>query len=324
MNIIIRVPNWIGDAVMMSAALESICSQLPDAQISLVGKPSTLALFRAHPKIKNFYELSSSHQLRKQHFTHGILFTNSFSSAWDFFKNGIKNRVGFRADFRSFLLSRKVPFPKRKEKEHLVQLYADLLRPIGLQNLSSMPTLYTNSKTTKAVLEKWNKLGINKGERIIGINPGAAYGSAKCWLPDRFKEVIRYFAKKDKTHVLVFGDSSMSQLVQELTSPFSQNVHNMCGQTTIEELIVSIKQCSVFLTNDSGPMHIAAALKTPLVALFGSTSEVKTGPYKHGTVIHKHVSCSPCYKKICPIDFRCMTSIHHLEVIEAMEKELNL
>jgi len=149
---------------------------------------------------------------------------------------------------------------------------------------------------------------------IIGINPGAAYGTAKCWLPDRFIEITKKILELPHTYVIYFGDAAASPLIKTLAEPFSERVINMAAKTSLRELMALIHCCSAFLTNDSGPMHIAAALKTPLLALFGSTSEIKTGPYLKGRVIHKNVECSPCYKRVCPIDFRCMKRIEVSEV----------
>ena len=157
---------------------------------------------------------------------------------------------------------------------------------------------------------------------IVGVNPGAAYGSAKCWLPERFRAVVEKLAKRPNTYVLCFADQAGTPLVNAICEGMPPSVINLAGATSLRELIALIECCTVFLTNDSGPMHIAAALKVPLVALFGSTNEIATGPYQHGQVIHKHVECSPCLKRTCPIDFRCMKRIEVDEVYEALIKQM--
>ena len=157
---------------------------------------------------------------------------------------------------------------------------------------------------------------------MIGINPGAAYGSAKCWLPERFRELTEKLLQNPNTRILYFGDKAGASLVNEICADLPDRVINLAAQTTIRELMAYIQACHLFLTNDSGPMHMASALGTPLVALFGSTSDRYTGPYRGGKVIHKHVPCSPCYRRTCPIDFRCMTQIGVDEVYQTLQAYL--
>ena len=157
----------------------------------------------------------------------------------------------------------------------------------------------------------------------MGINPGATYGSAKCWLPERFREVAERLLKDLDVYLVFFGDLATSSLVKEICQGLPSRVVNLAGVTSLRQLTSLISLCDVLLTNDSGPMHIADALGTPIVALFGSTSEVVTGPYRSsGVVIHKHVDCSPCYQRTCPIDFRCMKRIEADEVYGAIQKVL--
>ncbi len=216
---------------------------------------------------------------------------------------------------RSLLLNKAVPFPKNKETQHLVTTYKMLLEPLGIGVSDTDPYLVVSAEEKQAALELLKKCGIQKGKNtVVGIDPGAAYGTAKCWLPDRFHSVTEKLLEDPDLFVLYFGDPSGASVVNDICKDMPERVINLAGKTTIRELIALIKECDVFLTNDSGPMHIAAALKVPLLALFGSTSDVKTGPYKNGKVIHKRVECSPCYKRVCPIDFRCMKRIEVDEV----------
>ncbi len=134
---------------------------------------------------------------------------------------------------------------------------------------------------------------------------------------------LRLLEESEDICVVYFGDQSSASLVKEICQGLPPRVINLAGLTSLRELAALIKLCNVLLTNDSGPMHIAAALGTPLVALFGSTNEVTTGPYKTGTVIHKHVACSPCYQRTCPIDFKCMKQIEANEVVAEIQAHLN-
>ncbi|MFN0064670.1 MAG: glycosyltransferase family 9 protein, partial [Chlamydiales bacterium] len=148
--------------------------------------------------------------------------------------------------------------------------------------------------------------------------PTAAFGPAKCWLPERFREVAKRLTDNPENHVLFFGDKAGAAQVAAISEGISPHVHNLSNKTSLRELIALIASCDHFLTNDSGPMHLAAALAVPLLALFGSTNEISTGPYLHGKTLHKHVSCSPCYRRTCPIDFRCMKQISVEEVMSEL------
>jgi heptosyltransferase II len=178
------------------------------------------------------------------------------------------------------------------------------------------PQLFTTPQELSESQNFLLKHGISLSNKILGINSGAAYGSAKCWPPDRFKTLTNKLLEKTDFSIIYFGDHKGAPLIDEICANMPKRVLNLAGKTSLRQLMALITCCSLLLTNDSGPMHIAAALKIPLIALFGSTNEVATGPYQHGTVIHKHVSCSPCYLRTCPIDFRCMKQINVVEVYD--------
>lgn len=252
-------------------------------------------------------------KLRQGNYDLGILLTNSFSSAWWFWQGGVKRRLGYVGHWRRFLLSDPV-FREGASDEHLVVTYKKLLRPLGIEISETKPRLFLGEEELQQARSLLKKLNLNTP--LIGMNPGAAYGSAKCWLPERFREVTEKLLERKDLSILYFGDQKTSPLVKEICQGLPARVVNLAGVTSLRELSCLIKLCSVFLTNDSGPMHIAAAVGTPIVALFGSTNPTKTGPYKTGRVIHKQVSCSPCYQRVCPIDFRCMKQIASQEVIE--------
>lgn len=262
--------------------------------------------------------------LRHGDYDLGILLTNSLSSAWWFWRGHVKNRIGYAKNGRSFLLNKAVPFPEKLESQHLVITYKNLLEPLGIPLSDTPPKLYVTAEEREAVKELLLRYGITEQHTLIGINPGAAYGSAKCWLPERFHEVALKLLTDPQVRIIFFGDPSGASLVQTICQGLDERVVNLAGKTTLRELLALIEQCKVFLTNDSGPMHIAAALNTPLVALFGSTSDIKTGPYGQAeSVIHKRVACSPCYQRTCPIDFRCMKQIGVDEVVQAIQQKLN-
>lgn len=335
-NILIRMPNWLGDLVMATPIIQDVRHRWPEAYITAMCQSHVGALLEHDPHLTEIYRFKkpsgwihrSQHMdmietLRRGEYDLGILLTNSFSSAWWFWRGHVSNRIGFSGNLRSFLLDKAVPFPANKEKQHLVITYKALLEPLGIPISSTSPTLYVSAEEKKNAQERLEADGFRPHEHIlVGINPGAAYGSAKCWLPDRFHLLTERLLEDPRMMTVYFGDSSGAPLVNEICKGFDERVINFAGRTTIRELMALIQSCAVMLTNDSGPMHIAAALKTPLVALFGSTSDIKTGPYGGGIVIHKHVECSPCYKRVCPIDFRCMKQIEVDEVYQAIQRQI--
>jgi heptosyltransferase-2 len=256
-------------------------------------------------------------KLRRGKHDVGILLPNSFSSAWWFWQGNVSRRIGFRGELRSFLLTDPVPLPKNREAQHLVVTYKQLLAPLNIPLSNTRPCLHLSEQEITETRDLLKEMGADPATPLIGINPGAAYGTAKCWLPERFREVTEKLLEQTNATLLFFGNSSGASLVRDICQGFPARVINLAGQTSLRELASLIKLCNVLLTNDSGPMHIASAVGTPLVALFGSTNEKATGPYQTGTIIHKHTSCSPCYQRICPIDFRCMKQITVEEVLKA-------
>ena len=194
-----------------------------------------------------------------------------------------------------------------------------LLEPLGIPVSQTPPCLYLTVQEQQEAKQRLAERGVHPSDLVIGINPGAAYGSAKCWLPERFKQLSQYLLNHPSLKIVFFGDKQGAPLVEKICLGLSDRVVNFAGQTSLRQLMALIQSCHLFLTNDSGPMHVASALGIPLIALFGSTSEVATGPYQGGHVIHKHVPCSPCYRRECPIDFRCMTRITVEEVYREIQ-----
>ncbi len=333
-NILLKMPNWLGDLVMSTAAIADLKNHFPQAKITALCLSNVAPLLENNPNIDviitykkpsgwihRFNHFDVIQDIQSGEYDLGILFTNSFSSALWFWRGRVKYRLGFKDSMRSWLLSKAVPMPTKKNEQHLVTTYKQILEPLGIPISNTSPQLYLTKEEIQTAKEFLAFKGITlEKDLILGINPGAAYGSAKCWLPERFVEVTQQLLHRNSLQVIYFGDQAGTSLVDAICQELpKERVINLAGKTSLRELIALIKCCSVFLTNDSGPMHIAAALKVPLIALFGSTNEVTTGPYGSGTVIHKHVKCSPCYKRVCPIDFPCMKQISVDEVYRKVE-----
>jgi heptosyltransferase-2 len=256
--------------------------------------------------------------LQRGHYDVGIILPNTFSSAWWFWQGKVKQRIGYEGAGRSSLLTHPLKKPAAAQTQHLIQTYKYLLSPLGIPVSETKPRLYLKEKELELARTLLSQNGVKPHHRIVGINPGAAYGSAKCWLPERFREVTTRLLQDKDVIVMYFGDLITSNLVKEVCQGLSPRVVNMAGLTSLRELACLISLCDVLLTNDSGPMHIAGAVGTPVVALFGSTNSIVTGPFsENSTIIQKKVSCSPCYRRTCPIDFRCMKQIEVEEVVQA-------
>ncbi len=317
---------------MATPILTDLRSAFPKASITAMCRTPTCELLQEDAGIDElfcFTKLSNNFLRREQRdivakiergkFDTAVLLANSFSSAWWCWEAKIPRRIGYPGHFRRFLLTDRVSWPK--EKMHQVDLYKRLLEPLGVQKSKTAPRLFVSDREVSESKELLVQQGYTKGQTLIGINPGAAYGSAKCWPPERFRALALELLREG--FVVFFGDASTFSLVKEICKGLPERVMNLAGVTSLRELACIIKDCDLLITNDSGPMHIAAAFGVPLIALFGSTDHEATGPYgKPEAVVNKRVSCSPCFKRVCPIDFRCMKEISVEEVVEMARNQL--
>jgi heptosyltransferase II len=334
-NILVRMPNWIGDLVMGTPVLTDIRAAFPKASITamcrtpiselLVKDAAIDELFCFTPPANKFLRREEQRniiaKIQTGKFDTAILLTNSFSSAWWCWQGKVARRIGYSAHLRRIFLTDPIRWPK--QKMHQVDLYKRLLEPLGVPRSDTAPRLYVTKEEVDGSKQLLFQRGYVPGKRLIGINPGASYGSAKCWPPERFRALALELLKEG--YVVFFGDASTFTLVREICQGLPEQAINLAGITSLRELACIIKDCDLLVTNDSGPMHIAAAFDTPLIALFGSTDEEATGPYgKPDAVINKHADCAPCFKRICPIDFRCMKKITVEEVAEKARELLRV
>jgi heptosyltransferase-2 len=307
-NILIRATNWVGDAVMCLPALRAIRERFPEAHITILAR-SWVADLYAQESFTNQILICDAKpwwtlalELRRHHFDCAILLQNAFEAAWVARLAGIPNRVGYSRDGRGFLLTRAVRVPKRGEiPRHERFYYLELLRRAGL--IKSLPAGDITITPQTSVRDR--------KKRIIGISPGAAYGSAKRWLPERFAEVAAELASARGAAVVLFGSRAERELCEQIAQLLiGYEVKNVAGQTTLEQFIELAARCELFVTNDSGAMHIASALGVPTIAIFGATDDAATGPTgPKARVVREPVECSPCLLRECPIDHRCMTRV---------------
>jgi heptosyltransferase-2 len=253
-------------------------------------------------------------QLRREAFDLAIVFPNSFESAAQAFLAGARRSIGYARDGRSLLLTDHPPVPRNGEiPRHERYYYLELLRRARImERLPDVGTIYLDGRDEARErgqqLFRSRGVGIGAGTPVIGVSPGAAYGSAKCWLPERFAEAAALLARRIGGSVALFGSESERALCEQIAAVCG--AENLAGTTSLREFIDMTAACDIFLTNDSGAMHIAAALGVPSVTVFGPTDETATGPSGAAArIVREPVECAPCKLRECPIDHRCMTRV---------------
>jgi len=320
-KILVRATNWVGDAVMSLPALRALRERYPDAEISILAKPWVADLYHREPFCDRMIpytpktvgeKWAAGRALAKETFDCAILLQNAFEAAAVAFAAGIPERIGYARDGRSLLLTIAVSVPRPGEiPPHERFYYLELLHRSGI--LDSLPPsdqirLEGAKAAREAGLERFRELGVEGP--VIGMSPGAAYGSAKQWIPEHFAQAAGEIARETGATVALFGSAAERDLCARIATAVSAPVRNFAGETTLGQYIDLAAACQVYLTNDSGGMHIASALGVPTVAIFGATNDVTTGPTGPlARVVREPVECSPCLKRECPIDHRCMTRV---------------
>ena len=314
-KILIRATNWVGDAVMSLPALWAVRERFPQAYIAILAKPWVADLYAREKFADDVIPYTASSLIEKWRVAKGlgargfdcaILLQNAFEAALLVWLARIPNRIGYARDGRGPLLTRSVPVPQPGEiPPHQRFYYLELLRRAGI--IDGLPDTVPSIGKDRV-----------DSHPIIGVSPGAAYGTAKRWLPERFAEAAVRLARERGASIALFGSRSERVLCQEVAHLIDGvPVTNYAGQTTLAEFIDLASRCELFLTNDSGAMHIASALGVPTVAVFGATDHVATGPSgANSRVVREPVECSPCLLRECPIDHRCMTRVSARRVVE--------
>jgi heptosyltransferase II len=329
-RILIRSTNWIGDVVMSLPAMREVRRLHPEAHLAVMARDWVADLYRGQglaDEIISFPAGRSSLRLlrRIRGFDRAVLFQNAFEAALLVSLAGIRDRVGYATQHRGVLLTRKARPRAPARRLHQVFYYLDLLYLTGLSSTDYLScsdfTPDIRLRPTSGGLEQargiLQQTGVGPGARLIGLNPGATFGPAKRWLTDRYGELADRLIRESGATVLIFGSAAERPIAEKIRAAMRERPVILSGRTRLEALAALISECSLFITNDSGPMHLAAALQVPQIALFGSTDEIATGPFDtNAAVIHKHVECSPCLRRTCPIDLRCFTRITVDEVFE--------
>ena len=334
MKILIRATNWVGDAIMALPALGAVRKRFPDAEIAIVARPYVADIYRDqeicdqllpydpkawHAGLSGRERLAS--ELREWKFDTALLLQNAFGAAWLAWRAKIPERIGYARDGRSFLLTKAVPVPRNGEiPAHEKFYYLELLRRAGW--LDSVPDelfigLRVPEEKSRSAEEFLRNSGVREGAVRIAIGAGASYGSAKCWLPSRFAEVANRLQSEADADVILFGTVAEASVSAAISTEMRRPPVDLTGKTAIADLPALLSRCHLFIGNDSGAMHVAAAVGLPIVAVFGPTDPFGTAPVTlRCSLVQQKPYCSPCFLRRCPTNHRCMTAIT-AEMVEA-------
>lgn len=325
-KILIRGPNWVGDAVLAIPALKAVRSHFPDAEITLLVRPWVAGLFTSAPFVDKVWTEARPSKLadwtrvtrdiRAAEFDLALLLPNSFESALMMFLARVPRRIGYATEGRAWMLTNSIEPPTGPR--HQVHYYLDLVKTVQAGAERPSIEIESTAEERAAARTLLREEGIPNSEHFLALNPGAAYGSAKRWHEDRFAEAADILAQEMSLNIAIIGSGAERPIAEQIRGLMKSRTAVLSGKTSLETLIGVLAESSLMITNDSGPMHIAAALGVPTVAVFGSTDERVTAPFGPRTrVVKNPVECSPCLLRECPIDHRCMNGVTVEDVCRA-------
>jgi len=326
-KILIRATNWVGDAIMALPALRAVRIRFPEAGIAILARPHVADIYRDQQICDQFitYELQGKHsglfgrerlarELRALKFDVALLLQNAFDAAWLAWRAGIPERIGFARDARSFLLTKAVPVPRPGEiPRHEKFYYLEFLRRAGW--IDSLPdetfiALKVSEQNRVIAAEFLSQFGARPHSLRIAIGAGASYGSAKCWPPSRFAELANRLQAQTDADIILFGTAFEAAVTRAIARELRKPPVDLTGKTAIADLPAVLSHCHLFIGNDSGAMHVAAAVGLPVIAIFGPTDPFGTAPVTpRCTIVQEKPYCSPCFLRHCPTDHRCMRAI---------------
>lgn len=320
-HLLILAPNWLGDAVMALSAIADVGRASPGATITVAARPGVAPLFSLVPGVQDVVRLEDEHDghdtshrgLQDRGFDTALLLPNSFHAALLASRARIPERWGYRTQFRGRLLTRAITRPP--SGVHHVEYYQQLVRALGFDNGPGAPRLDVSAGTRAAGADALARAGWNGRAPLVAIAPGAAYGGAKRWPSASFAELARALGGDGVTTVMIGGpgDAATGREVEAHLGGAGRLL-NLMGATDLPLLAGVLVACRAVVSNDSGAMHLAAALGVRVTAVFGPTDERVTGPrgevgpLAHVVLTHD-VWCRPCLLRECPIDHRCMRGV---------------
>ncbi|MFQ5657424.1 MAG: lipopolysaccharide heptosyltransferase II [Candidatus Methylomirabilales bacterium] len=323
-RVLIRGVNWVGDAVMTTPTIFRIRQAFPHAKISLLVRPWVAGVFEGNPYIDEIilYDRGGRHagvtgflrlaqELQGHRFDLAILLQNAFEAALLASVARIPHRLGYDTQGRGFLLTTVVVRDGSVKGLHHVDYYQALTRALGWPEGGEEPTVYLVSGGEERVRTLLQDEGVQPEESLVAFNPGSTYGSAKRWPADRYAALADRLVESLGVRILLMGAQGDQTVARRVRSSSRQpeRIVDLSGRTEIQLLAALLKRCAVFVTNDTGAMHIGAAVGVPVVAIFGPTDPHATSPTGRYLLVRQPVPCSPCLLRECPIDHRCMTGI---------------
>jgi heptosyltransferase II len=331
-RIFIRSTNWIGDAVMTTPAMGRVRAAFSRAEITVAANPTVAQLLLHHPACDRImvYDKKGVHhglggllrfcgEVRRERFDLAILFQNAIEAAIMTTVAGIPRRAGYNTDCRGLLLTHSVSGWRRARRFHHTEYYLTMLARLGLKGGDGRLRLHCTEEELEWAREQLATDG------WVAINPGATYGSAKRWFPERFAAVADELAGEFSARILLVGGPEERSIAEEVAANMRTQPLNLAGKTSVRELMALLSQCRLLVTNDSGPMHVAAAVGVPIVAVFGSTDHTTTSPLAPSCrIVREPTVCAPCLKTSCPTDHRCMTAVSVTDVLEAARSLLTV
>jgi heptosyltransferase II len=342
-RLLVIAPNWLGDAVMALPALADIRRHFAEATLAVAARATVAPLFDCVPGIDQLIVLEgygdssgpggrrdAVARVAEGRFDAAILFPNSFRAAWLVRSAGVPERWGYSADFRRVLLTRSV---RRPGRVHYAAYCQRLASELGIANGPLEARLSAPASLRASAEEQLRSEGWTPGQPLLGIAPGAAYGHAKRWPPARFAELFRLVWERTDATCVVLGRAADRDARQDILDALdrapggrpSGRLIDLTGRSDLLQLIGVASCCRAFVANDSGALHLAAALGVPVVGIYGPTDERYTSPLAAGPDLERQVRvltaeawCRPCGLRECPIDHRCMRRVSALQVFEAL------
>lgn len=335
MKIVVRGANWIGDAVMTIPALRRLRKIYPDASISLHTRPWAEGVFRDASFIDEIIPIESrgsvrsvieqSRVLREQNFDTAVLFPNSFESALVTRLARIPKRLGYSTEQRGFLLTDKLEVPLWKNDRHESKYYLHLVESLvnDRANGDDEPELQVSAERRNDARKMLTDSGVSDGRKLVGFGAGSTNSLAKRWPAENYSRLADQLSTEQNADVILLGNENEADVSRSVLEASKEKHIDLTGQTDLATATAILSEIDLFVSNDMGLAHIAAAVGTPTIVIFGPTNENTTRPLgKYVEIIREPVECSPCMLRECPIDHRCMTRISPERVFESASKML--
>jgi heptosyltransferase-2 len=331
-KILVRATNWVGDAIIALPALRAVRAKFADAHIAIVARPYVADIYRGQGVCDELIAYDPrgaekgfggrealASRLRAEKFDAALLLQNAFDAAWLAWRAGIPERIGYARDGRGILLTKSIAVPKAGEiPAHEQFYYLELVRRAGWVERvegESEISLAVSREAGDRAEQKLIAAGVRSraesaGRLRVAIGAGASYGSAKCWMPERFAEVADRLMAESDAEIVLFGTAGETAVSNAIVAGMKRKPIDLTGKTAIAELPALLSRCQLFIGNDSGAMHVASAVGLPVVAIFGPTDPFGTAPVTPKcTIVQERPYCSPCFLRRCPTDHRCMTKV---------------